>query len=83
MLTFSCALHYLSHYYIWQCNETPLHFAAKFGQVAVVELLANEPAMDKERVNKDGLTAAQVACTRSGSTQDKQRIVELLKGSVL
>lgn len=41
-------------------NETPLHFAAKFGAVEVVELLVMYKECDKRLVNKYGLTPNMV-----------------------
>lgn len=42
-------------------NETPLHFASKFGSVDTVELLISFPQCDREARNKDGKTAADVS----------------------
>ncbi|KAG1712234.1 Ankyrin repeat and LEM domain-containing protein 2 [Nymphon striatum] len=33
-------------------NETPLHFAAKFGHLEIIRLLTSHPACDKDRINK-------------------------------
>lgn len=41
-------------------NETPLHFAAKFGAVEVVELLVMYKECDKKLTNKYGLTPNMV-----------------------
>lgn len=41
-------------------NETPLHFAAKFGAVEVVELLVMYKECDKRLTNKYGLTPNMV-----------------------
>lgn len=41
-------------------NETPLHFASKFGCADIVELLISFPECDRERKNTRGETAADV-----------------------
>lgn len=37
-----------------QNNETPLHFACKFGYPEVVNVLCSHPNIDKNCRNKDG-----------------------------
>lgn len=41
-------------------NETPLHFASKFGCLNIVELLISYPECDRERKNTKGETAIDV-----------------------
>lgn len=41
-------------------NETPLHFASKFGAVRVVDILVSYPQCDRTLRNKYGHTAADV-----------------------
>ena len=60
-----------------------MHFAAKYGHVAMVQLLANEPVVEKNRLNKEGKKAVDIVCTRSGSSEDKKKILECLKGFFL
>ncbi|XP_067949070.1 ankyrin repeat and LEM domain-containing protein 2-like [Watersipora subatra] len=62
------------------CNETPLHFAAKFGHFEVVKLLVNEVSIERDRLNRDGRTPAQVACTRVPKSSDSSKILEVLEG---
>lgn len=45
-----------------QSNETPLHFACKFGCPEVVNVLCSHPDIDKNCRNKYGQTAFSV-CT--------------------
>ncbi|XP_077984135.1 uncharacterized protein LOC144438829 isoform X2 [Glandiceps talaboti] len=59
--------------------ETPLHFASKFGNVDVVEVLSTYPALDRQLKNSDGHTASEIACSRSGPPEAKDKIVALLK----
>lgn len=42
-------------------NETPLHFASKFGSVDIVELFLSFPECDRERRNIKGETPADVS----------------------
>ena len=48
-----------------------------------MKLLANEVSMDTNRKNKDGLTAAQVACSRASNTWNKKEIVKVLEGTLV
>ncbi|XP_022091551.1 ankyrin repeat and LEM domain-containing protein 2-like isoform X2 [Acanthaster planci] len=45
--------------------ETPLHFACKFGNAKVVEILINHPQCDKTLKNGDGQTGSEIVCSRS------------------
>uniref|UniRef100_A0A915PGX6 Ribonuclease H1 N-terminal domain-containing protein n=1 Tax=Setaria digitata TaxID=48799 RepID=A0A915PGX6_9BILA len=45
-------------------NDTPLHFASKFGHRHLVELFVSYSVCQKNSINKIGLTPAQVCCTR-------------------
>ncbi|XP_033632059.1 ankyrin repeat and LEM domain-containing protein 2-like [Asterias rubens] len=51
-------------------GETPLHFASKFGNVEVTELLVNHPQCDKSLKNKSGQTASQIVCSWSKASGD-------------
>ncbi|KAF5300003.1 hypothetical protein FQR65_LT09259 [Abscondita terminalis] len=61
-------------------NETPLHFAVKFGAVDVVELLVSYRQCDKSLSNKYGKTASMIICDRCDSTSPtiKNKIAMLL-----
>lgn len=48
-------------------NETPLHFASKFGAADVVQILVSYPQCDRSLLNKYGQTAAMIACSRADS----------------
>lgn len=61
-------------------NETPLHFAAKYGHVSMVALLVNEPAIDLTRTNNSQQTVADVTCTRSANKANEQAILDILQG---
>ncbi|XP_069680457.1 ankyrin repeat and LEM domain-containing protein 2 homolog isoform X2 [Periplaneta americana] len=45
-------------------NETPLHFAVKFGALAVADILVSYPQCDKHARNKFGQTPKDVICSR-------------------
>lgn len=49
----------------------------------MVELLVNEPSVEKNRVNKDGLKASEIVCTRANNSHNKQKIIECIKGRYL
>ncbi|XP_044747761.1 ankyrin repeat and LEM domain-containing protein 2 homolog isoform X2 [Coccinella septempunctata] len=54
-------------------NETPLHFAVKFGAVDVVEVLVSYPQCDKTVKNKYGQTPAKIICDRVDTPNKKLR----------
>uniref|UniRef100_K9J3B2 Ankyrin repeat and LEM domain-containing protein 2 n=1 Tax=Desmodus rotundus TaxID=9430 RepID=K9J3B2_DESRO len=62
--------------------DTPLHFACKFGNVDVVNVLSSHPLIAKRPRNKCGKTPEDVICERSKnkSVELKERIREYLKG---
>ncbi|XP_029389414.1 ankyrin repeat and LEM domain-containing protein 2 isoform X2 [Mus pahari] len=62
--------------------DTPLHFACKFGNVDVVNVLSSHPLIVKNRKNKYGKTPEDVICERSQnkSRELKERIREYLMG---
>lgn len=63
--------------------DTPLHFACKFGNVDVVNVLSSHPLIVKNPKNKYGKTPEDVICERSTnkSVALKERIREYLMGS--
>ncbi|NXO20845.1 ANKL2 protein, partial [Cisticola juncidis] len=62
--------------------DTPLHFACKFGNLDVVNVLTSHPAIVKNPKNKYDQTPAEVVCERSKnkSAELKEKIREYLKG---
>ncbi|KAM5200582.1 ankyrin repeat and LEM domain-containing protein 2 isoform 1-T1 [Hipposideros larvatus] len=62
--------------------DTPLHFACKFGNADVVNVLSSHPFIVKRPQNKYGKTPEDVICERSKnkSLELKERIREYLKG---
>ena len=44
-------------------GETPLYFAAEWGQTDIVRMLSEDGRTDIDSVNEDGQTAAHVAAT--------------------
>nr|XP_009930766.1 PREDICTED: ankyrin repeat and LEM domain-containing protein 2 [Opisthocomus hoazin] len=62
--------------------DTPLHFACKFGNLDVVNVLTSHPAIVKNPRNKYDLTPAEVVCERSKnkSAELKEKLREYLKG---
>ncbi|XP_068946733.1 ankyrin repeat and LEM domain-containing protein 2 isoform X2 [Petaurus breviceps papuanus] len=63
-------------------NDTPLHFACKFGNADVVNVLSSHPGIIKNPRNKYLQTPEDVICERSKnkSAELKERIREYLKG---
>ena len=66
-----------------QNNETPLHFACKFGYEEIVSFLVSFPQTCTEVKNSFGETPADVVCRNAthSSPRLRKRIQELLKGS--
>uniref|UniRef100_A0A4W5LPN7 Uncharacterized protein n=1 Tax=Hucho hucho TaxID=62062 RepID=A0A4W5LPN7_9TELE len=61
-------------------NETPLHFACKFGCPDVVNVLCCHPATDKQRQNKYNQNPSSVICERKNKTPViKKKIKEYLE----
>ncbi|KAF6277608.1 ankyrin repeat and LEM domain containing 2 [Rhinolophus ferrumequinum] len=62
--------------------DTPLHFACKFGNADVVNVLSSHPLIVKRPLNKYKKTPEDVICERSKnkSVELKERIREYLKG---
>ncbi|XP_040843114.1 ankyrin repeat and LEM domain-containing protein 2 isoform X2 [Ochotona curzoniae] len=62
--------------------DTPLHFACKFGNADVVNVLSSHPLIVKNMRNKYNKTPEEVICERSKnkSMELKERIKEYLQG---
>uniref|UniRef100_A0A8D0HHH4 Ankyrin repeat and LEM domain-containing protein 2 n=1 Tax=Sphenodon punctatus TaxID=8508 RepID=A0A8D0HHH4_SPHPU len=62
--------------------DTPLHFACKFGNLEVVNVLTSHPDIVKNSRNKYDQTPVEVICERnkSKSMEVKEKIREYLKG---
>ncbi|XP_073531954.1 ankyrin repeat and LEM domain-containing protein 2 isoform X2 [Phyllobates terribilis] len=61
--------------------DTPLHFACKFGNADVVNVLCSHPDIIKNSRNKYDQTPEQVICERNKNKSDlKEKIREYLKG---
>uniref|UniRef100_X2B040 Ankyrin repeat and LEM domain-containing protein 2 n=1 Tax=Capitella teleta TaxID=283909 RepID=X2B040_CAPTE len=62
-------------------NESPLHFACKYGHADVVKVLATHPKCDKSFRNRDGKTPAEVICDRATNATRElyDKIQELLE----
>ncbi|KAL0965666.1 hypothetical protein UPYG_G00284170 [Umbra pygmaea] len=61
-------------------NETPLHFACKFGHPDVVNVLCSHPGTDKHRQNKYNQKPSRVICERKNKTPGiKKKIKEYLE----
>lgn len=61
-------------------NETPLHFACKFGCPDVVNVLCSHPFTDKNCRNKYGQKPSSVICERKNKSKEvKQKIVAYLE----
>ncbi|XP_062870056.1 ankyrin repeat and LEM domain-containing protein 2 [Trichomycterus rosablanca] len=61
-------------------NETPLHFACKFGCPEVVDVLCSHPAIDKNRTNKYGQIPSTMICDRKNKNKNtKDKIQEYLE----
>ncbi|XP_063068842.1 ankyrin repeat and LEM domain-containing protein 2 [Engraulis encrasicolus] len=76
-------MHYIVDLYLnmpdKQNNETPLHFACKFGCPEVVNVLCSHPAIDKEHRNKYKKKPADVICERNKNKAKETKISEYLE----
>ncbi|XP_041969044.1 ankyrin repeat and LEM domain-containing protein 2 homolog [Aricia agestis] len=60
-------------------NETPLHFAAKFGAEQAVDVLTSFSQCNRNAQNRDGNTPKDVVCTRANNKEAAERICALLE----
>ncbi|XP_073685685.1 ankyrin repeat and LEM domain-containing protein 2-like [Garra rufa] len=61
-------------------NETPLHFACKFGCPEVVDVLCSHPSIDKHCRNKYDQKPSAMICERKNKSKEvKQKIMEYLE----
>jgi len=63
-------------------GDTPLHLAAKFGKLEMVELLTSQPGLSTAKVNKFGEKAADVVCSRMKEEEKEveTKIRDLING---
>ncbi|XP_010602543.1 ankyrin repeat and LEM domain-containing protein 2 isoform X2 [Fukomys damarensis] len=79
-------IHYLVDLYLNTPDkvgyDTPLHFACKFGNVEVVNVLSSHPLIEKKCKNKYDKTPEEVICERNKDkpVELKERIREYLQG---
>uniref|UniRef100_H0WD47 Ankyrin repeat and LEM domain-containing protein 2 n=1 Tax=Cavia porcellus TaxID=10141 RepID=H0WD47_CAVPO len=79
-------IHYLVDLYLNTPDkagyDTPLHFACKFGNVDVVNVLSSHPLIEKKPKNKYNKTPEEVICERNKNKpiELKERIREYLQG---
>ncbi|XP_052744504.1 ankyrin repeat and LEM domain-containing protein 2, partial [Bicyclus anynana] len=59
-------------------NETPLHFAAKYGAEGVVDVLTSFPQCNRHATNKYGETPHDVICSRSSSSPEVIRRIRAM-----
>ena len=58
-------------------NETPLHFACKFGSFEVAKLLVGFDACNKTAVNKSGKIPQDLICSKATSQHAKDNAIEI------
>ena len=73
---FDCSQYFVilhMFHFLLHLNETPLHFACKFGHIEMVQWLCAQPQTDKRRQNKYQQTPQDVTCQRVRSGADRAR----------
>lgn len=63
----------------YKLNETPLHFATKFGSYEVARLLMSNDICQKMALNKFGKTPKDVICTKVSNNQKYELINALFE----
>ncbi|XP_067106196.1 ankyrin repeat and LEM domain-containing protein 2 [Osmerus mordax] len=58
-------------------NETPLHYACKFGCPDVVNVLCSHPATDKHRINKYNQKPPSVICERKNKSPEIRKQIRV------
>jgi len=61
-------------------NETPLHFACKFGSFEMAKLLLSYDICSKHPINKSGKTPEDLICTKVTNKQNYNQIKSLFEG---
>jgi len=64
-------------------GETPLHLAAKFGNLGMVRLLCGQHQTRLEVANKHGEIPRDIVCSRQGGDKVKEDILAMLKGQLV
>jgi len=64
-------------------GETPLHLAAKFGNLGMVRLLCGQHQTRLEVTNKHGEIPRDIVCSRQGGDKIKEDILSMLKGQLV
>jgi len=64
-------------------GDTPLHLAAKFGNLSMVRLLCSQHQTRLEVTNKHGEIPRDIVCSRQGGDKVKGDILSLLKGQLV
>lgn len=61
-------------------NETPLHFACKFGSLEVVRILMSFDMCNRTVKNKHGKTPEDLICIKAKSQDNLEAIKSLFEG---
>ena len=64
-------------------GDTPLHLAAKWGNVGMVKLLCGQHMTRLEVANRHGEIARDIVCSRKGEQGVKEDIIAMLKGQLV
>ena len=62
----------------FKLNETPLHFACKFGSYEVFKILISFEECCKSLLNKNSKTAEELICTHQSAPKDRADAIKNL-----